>query len=230
MKKDPAEVLKSARQNYDNKKYAEALKDYKWFFDNSTKIESAMFGVKLSYCVGEWRKLGDSYEPALSLYRAELQERKQRLLGGESNWDLFMEFSALCDYDGRKNEVIDVFLAIHKNNKNKEFTEKIFRPIKEDLLSSGYVSICNEYLVDPIRDVEHTIEFHKLNQNYDQKGQSNIDDDKFAESMYNKEAIYLLTVLEESNRAEDFEKVKNKLRSYKFSSEIKAFLDGLGNK
>ena len=230
MKKDPAEVLNSARKNYENKKYAEALKEYKWFFDNSTKTESAMFGVKLSYCVGEWRKLGDSYEPALNIYRAELQDRKQRLLDGESNWDLFMEFSAMCDYDGRKNEVIDVFLVIHKNNKNKEFTEKIFRPIKEDLLYSGYVSICNDYLVDPIRDVEHIIEFHKLNQNYDLRSQANIDDDKFVDDMYNNEAIYLLTVLEKSNRADDFEKVKNKLQSYKFSSEIKIFLDELNNK
>lgn len=228
--KDPGEVLDSARQHVADKDYAEALKDYKWLFENSTNIESSMFGVKHSYCVNEWRKLGDLYEPALQLYRTELKNRKSRLMGGEADWDLFMEFDALCDYDAKKTEVIEVFMAFHNDDKQRKFTESIFGPIKKDLLASGYVEICSNYTPDPIREVGHIIELHRLNIEREKRFENTCDGESFAESMYYDEAGYLLSVLKKSNRTDEFESVKNILRTYYFHEKLENLIIELDKK
>ena len=224
--KDPGEVLDSARSHVASKEYAEALKEYKWFFDNSTKIESAMFGVKHSYCVNEWRELGDLYEPALKLYRNELGKRKKRLIGGEADWGLFMEFKALCEYDDKKNEVVEVFLA-YDNNKQVEFSKRIFDPIKEDLLFLGYLEICSKYTTHPMREAIHIIELHQLNVEYEKNMDQKCGDEKFSDTVYNDEAGFLLTVLKKSNRLDEYKNVKTKLESYYFTEKLKKLIYNL---
>jgi hypothetical protein len=222
--KDPSEVLKSARKHVDNKEYAEALKDYKWFFENSTKIRSSMFGVKHSYCVDEWRKLGNLYKPALELYRAEILKRKNRLIEGETNWDLFMEFDALCEYDDKKNEVVEVFMAFDNDDQKMDFTKRIFSPIKEDLLSFGHIDICSKYTTDPAREAGHIIELHRLNVEFEKERANTPENCSFADTFYNDEAGYLLTVLKKSNRNDEFNKVKNILQSYYFPDNLKQLI------
>jgi len=217
---DPREVLDRARLHVTNKEYAVALQDYKWFFENSTKIRSSLFGVKHSYCVSEWRNLGDLYEPALKLYRTVLNDRKNRLLRGEADWDLFMEFDALCKYDGRKSEVVEVFLSFHNDNQKTKFTKLIFNPIKEDLLSYGYTAICSQYIADPVLEAERIIELHRINMEREERFPIKGKDGSFSDEMYNKDVGFLLTVLKKSNRFDEFESVKNRLKSYYFTEKL----------
>lgn len=229
--KDPGTVLDNARQQVKNGAYSEALKNYVWFFKNSIEIEPAMFGVKHSYCVDEWRKLGEIYEPALLTYREELLNRQEKLLNGSESWELFMEFDTLCQYDGKKNEVIKVFMLFHKKeNQNKDFVESIFNPIKEDLLALGHYNICSEYTKDATRKADQIIHLHRLNIEFEEKSDNKCDNMDFAEKSFIIDANYLLTVLKKTNRIEEFNQVKNKLVSYNPSEELKKLLIGLDNK
>lgn len=230
-KKDPASELDDARINVKNVRYSEALKNYVWFFNNSTEIEPAMFGVKHSYCVGEWRELGNLYKPALLAYREELLKRQKKLLNGSDSWKLFMEFDALCQYDGKKNEVIKVFMNYHKGkNQNKEFAEKIFNPIKEDLLALEFYNICSEYTKDPIRKADQIIYLHRLNVEFEEKSDNQCDNNSFAEDSYISDSSYLLTVLKKTNRNEEFKQVKKKLISHNSSEALKKMLIKLDKK
>lgn len=209
LEKDPAIVLDEARSHVKNKEYAEALKDYVWFFENAERIKKSMAGVRLSYCINEWRKLGNIYEPALIKYREELTKRKERLINGEANWELFWEFKSLSKYDNKDNDVIDIFMSFH-NGKNKKFAAKIFDPIKKDLAILGFFDICNEYTKNPILLADQIIDDYRMRLEMAKKRK---DDLMIAhlENNFIDESRYLLTVLKKNNREKEYVQVRDKL-------------------
>jgi hypothetical protein len=206
MHRDPNYVLESAREHVEKKRYAEALKDYQWFYNNSTEINESLWAVKLSYCLNEWRALGNIYEPALTEFRKELSTRKERLEKGEADVWLFIEYNAFCLSDDKKAEAVDMFMSFH-NGKNKGLAKAIFPQIQFELAEMGYYSVCSEYIKDPIQSLNRVRPLYSLD----------------VES-FNREMLFLLTVLKKNNRNVEYAQLKAKIAelnpSEKFNNEI----------
>ena len=81
----PIEVLATARSAARNGDYPLALDRFEWFFDHALEEDPASFyGVRLSYCVSEWARVGQTYPPALRRLR-ERQQDALRLLDETRN-------------------------------------------------------------------------------------------------------------------------------------------------
>lgn len=206
---DPSFILEKAREYVVNKEYAEALKCYIWFFENSTKIDKSLWAVKLSYCLAEWRELGDIYEPGLREFRNNLYARKKRLENGETDVWVFMEFNAFCEKDDKVREAVELFLKFH-NGKDREFAKVIFPQIQYELGRMGYYEICNEYIKDPIEVFERIRIFNELDQ-----------------EAFNRDILFLLTVLKKSNRDKEYRKLKDKLTDNYINNKLKKEINDL---
>jgi hypothetical protein len=200
--KGPGVVLDEARRNVVKEEYTKALDNYIWFFENSTKLKYSMWAVRLSVCLNEWRELGDVYEPALIKFRDEMSNREERLLKGEHNVYLFMEFHAFCQIDDKEIDAINVFLEFHKG-KDKSFAKKIFSQIKHELLEFGYLDVCNEYVKDPLQELKGIKPLYSIDKEF-----------------YSRETIFLLTVLKMTGRDNEFDQVKIELTSYGLTEKI----------
>jgi hypothetical protein len=202
---EPLFILERARQHFKDKNYEKALKDYSWFFTNSAKVDQSYWAVKLSVCLNEWRALGNVYAPALMEFRKELLTRKERLEKGEDDVWIFFEFSELCLSDGKKQEAVNMFIRIH-NSRNKDFAKAIFPLIRHELADTGYYTICNEYIKNPMQS------FDRAKILYDMGDREN----------FFNEVYFLLDVLKENNRNLEYEQLKGEFYKLNPKDEIKA--------
>ncbi|MCR9247720.1 MAG: hypothetical protein NXI31_22055 [bacterium] len=79
---DPMARLDAGRAAAKAGRYAEALAEYQWFHDESLAIDPAVYGVRLSYALSDWAKLGESYPEALDALRSVRDRKVQDLLRG----------------------------------------------------------------------------------------------------------------------------------------------------
>jgi hypothetical protein len=61
---DPNQILNQARADALAGRYEEALAKYLWFHHHALEIRPSLAGVRLSYALQEWRRLGEFYPPA----------------------------------------------------------------------------------------------------------------------------------------------------------------------
>src|SRR6188508_2272468 len=94
---NPRDALDAARAAFRDKQYPEALASYEWFFDHALDNDpAALYGVRLSYCLDEWARLGAKYPPALQ----RLEERRDQALkafGSARDPERFHDFKAICE-------------------------------------------------------------------------------------------------------------------------------------
>src|SRR4051812_19028994 len=65
MSKNPREILDNARSAFRSGDYPVALERYEYFFDHALDDDDAAFyGVRLSFCLDEWARLGEKYPAA----------------------------------------------------------------------------------------------------------------------------------------------------------------------
>src|SRR5690349_21544262 len=76
---DPQQILNEARDDARAKHYEEALEKYVWFHEHALEYRPSMSGVRLSFALSDWVKLGESYPPALVKLREIRDAVKKRV-------------------------------------------------------------------------------------------------------------------------------------------------------
>lgn len=152
---DHRKILKDTKALVDAERYEEALKAYKKFFKDSTKKQS-LTGVRLSYCLMDWRKLGEKYEPALKSLNelgAKTYSKVEKFL--ENNGDgyskkIFTPIQELVSINqtlGKDDESIALFKRF--DELNLKIAESFFITIKEALNEAGEYELCYKYIKSP---------------------------------------------------------------------------------
>jgi hypothetical protein len=142
----PRVWLNNARAAFREGKYPEALALYDYFFEHALDDDEASFyGVRLSYCLDEWAKLGQVYPPAL----AQLEKKKNDsliLLEQSHNPERFHDFVAICEYLKCSNESIGVFQGYHLSD--RELALSVILYIWDELVAAKQWDLCASYLGD----------------------------------------------------------------------------------
>ena len=143
----PRDALDLARQAARDGHYGEAVANYSYFFDHALDDDPAsLYGVRLSYCLDEWARLGRKFPPAL----VALEERRRealRRLESTREPENFHDFECISKYLGVHGEAIDQFLAFHRSD--SELAKSIVRFVWSKLVNGGHWQICSFYLGDP---------------------------------------------------------------------------------
>lgn len=139
-------ALEEARGFFKKKEFEKALVQYEYFFDHAIEEEESLYGVRLSYCLDEWARLGATYSPALERLQYKAEEARDLLLRNR-NAERFHDYISICQYLKRDSAPIDLFLSLHKSD--PELAKSVVRFIWDELVDAGHWAVCASYLFDP---------------------------------------------------------------------------------
>ncbi|MFO1367972.1 MAG: hypothetical protein U1F46_03180 [Marinagarivorans sp.] len=152
---DIQEVLSEARDAFQNNDFSHALERYEYFFDHALDADPySYYGVRLSYCLNEWAKLGAEYPPALVRLEQKAEESVRLLLQTKTP-EYFHDFVSMCRYLMWVSRPIEQFLAIH--DLDAELARSIVRFIWRELVSDERWTVCNVYLGNPMSDYQNCL-------------------------------------------------------------------------
>lgn len=146
--------LADARAAFDAEEFSAALRNYEYFFDHALEEDESFYGVRLSYCLDEWSRLGSKYPPAQERLQFKAEEAHQLLLSTREP-SRFHDYMAICEYLRRGSASIDAFLALHRSD--RELAESIVRFIWDELVDSKQWEVCASYLVNPPSDYANAL-------------------------------------------------------------------------
>ena len=150
----PWVILDEARADATSGRYAEALAKHVWFFENALKYAPAMYGVRLSFALSDWKALSDSYPPALEKLKAERDDAAGKVRESKDSRHSFHDFKSinrvLCE-DARTAEL---FLWLDANN--PATASVVYDLAQPALVKAENYRICGKYL-DPDRSLERMV-------------------------------------------------------------------------
>jgi hypothetical protein len=139
--------LEAARDARKKGEYSEALRHYAYFFEHALDGDPAsLYGVRLSYCLDEWARLGKVYPPALEALNERRKEALRRFEATQEPED-FHDFEVISKYLDVHDEAIDSFMAYHATD--RRLAALAVRFVWSKLVARGAWDICGCYIGDP---------------------------------------------------------------------------------
>ncbi len=131
---DPDDVLAEARTLANVGRLGEALACYEWYFANAVRIDRAHRGVRRSFVLSDWAKLGEVYPAArVSLIQQFTAAAECAKETGEI--EAFLDADATSDYLGMQEAFIDLLrdmMSRWPEIARKVYPEVILRVIEQD--------------------------------------------------------------------------------------------------
>jgi hypothetical protein len=92
---NPESILDEAEADSAAGRYANSLAKFVWFFENAVKYDPALSGVRVSYALGGWEGLGESYPPALEKLKTVRDEAAQNARQEKDSISSFNDFASI---------------------------------------------------------------------------------------------------------------------------------------
>lgn len=132
--------------------FKKALQRHIWYHDHALEYDRALTGVRLSFALNDWKKLGEQYPPALEAMK-KIRDKKTRLVTKNGSTDLFGDVVALNRTLNEDNKTVDLFKTVEA--KQPEAAKSCFRWAKATLFAANQYSTINKYLGDPVKEFEN---------------------------------------------------------------------------
>ena len=105
---NPMERKRLGTEMMNEGRYAEALEHFLWCFDEGGKTP-AFTGVRVSFLLGDIKKLGEVYPPAREAMLARRDASEQMILNGQPNIMDVFEYQQLNEHLGQRDQTLKVF-------------------------------------------------------------------------------------------------------------------------
>jgi hypothetical protein len=113
---DPRVRLENGQKAAREGRFEDALNEYIWFHEHALEHDQGYYGVRLSFALGFWMELADSY-PAAKDKILEIRDRKAALLAsGNGNRALFHDVEAINEFLGEEKNTYDLFVTMTFNS------------------------------------------------------------------------------------------------------------------
>jgi uncharacterized protein YozE (UPF0346 family) len=208
---EPRDALDEARSAASQGDFQKALIKYEYFFDHALDDDpAALYGVRLSYCLNEWARIGRRYEPA---HKALVERKADSLHLFEESKDpeRFHDFVAICKYLKRTDEAISEFVRL--DGSDFELARTAYRFISKDLVEAEEWELCGRYIDDSSAAYELALskfdEAWSVGQNDDVIGGGEYND--FVRRMYVRDVSSLLLILKHCNRTHEYSLVRARI-------------------
>jgi hypothetical protein len=144
---DAAEkALNEARDFAEAGDYAKALERHEWFHKNALSIRPSYYGVRLSFALGDWKRLGEKYPPALASLKAIRDAGAAALVAGKADRAMFHDVSSINQTLEEDGSTVALLKELHA--KQPALAKKCFRFAQETLLAEGEIDLFVEYAGD----------------------------------------------------------------------------------
>jgi len=161
---NPQQILDEAQSDAKAGRYEDALAKHVWFHENALRVDPSYYGVRLSFALADWVKLGSQYPKALEKLREIRDEKDAKLRGGLRDRDLFDDVASINQYLGESTRTVSLFKELH--SANPQFAQDSFELAVEALVEAGEFSLCKECLGDPDGRFSKMVESRKRGLEY----------------------------------------------------------------
>ncbi|MFZ6779885.1 hypothetical protein ACO0LD_23880 [Undibacterium sp. Ji83W] len=152
------QVLDKAMEAHAAKEYETSLVSYEWFFEHALDEDNAsLYGVRLSYCLFGWARLGQEYEPA----RIRLEQKfahSIEALEQSRNLTYFHDYAAIGASLNQQETVLKKFMGYH--HADSELAAQIVHFIWDELVASPHIAVCSTYMDDALAFYETKLKTH----------------------------------------------------------------------
>lgn len=149
---DMTKYLKETQELVRAGKHEEALKRFIWFHEHALEYEPAMSGVRRSFALGFWKKLGDAYPPALEAMISLRDADEQLLREGKGCSSLFHDLFALNRTLEEEEKTLELFELIQAVDPKKAKTYWII--VKQMVLGLKRYDLAKLFIPDPEAEFE----------------------------------------------------------------------------
>ena len=145
---NPQKIYNEARADSDAGQYANALAKYVWFFQSALKYDPAQSGVRVSFALSSWAKLGKSYPPALDKLKAVRDEAEQNVRQGKDVLNAVGDFVAIDDTlkDYNKTSELFIWLDAGKPELAKTVFDRTQHQLLPALVREKQYQLCGKYI------------------------------------------------------------------------------------
>ena len=220
------EILENAAELTSSGNFAEALKIYTTFFDE-TKGEPGLTGVRLSYCLKAWSELAQKYPPALNALKEKSDEVRRHLSTqvhveidiDDFDLDLFHEIVSINAEIGRDLETIELFQQFEAN---AELIPFFFIYIKRLLFKYEKYELCLKYSKTTDAYIEYWQDnFTRLCEYFQENSPEQLDTILKHQV---EELNFQLAVLSKNNKLSDSKKIVSDIIRYLNLTEYKTYI------
>lgn len=149
---NPRETLDLARKAFRSGDFPVALELYDHFFEHALDDDPySLYGVRLSYCLDEWARLGKRYPLALERLKQK-GEIALRLFASSRNPERFHDYVAICEFLKCPDQSMREFLAYH--HADRDLAQPIVRFVWNALVASERWEVCACYVASGIQHYE----------------------------------------------------------------------------
>lgn len=128
-------------------RFEEALAHFVWFHEYALQEDPAYRGVRLSFALSYWLELAEQYPPAMAEYQAKLNDKIDRLLGGELSRGLFHDVEAMNESLNADETTAEVFAVL--DAAHPEFAQSCARIAVPALVRVKRYALAAKYVPEP---------------------------------------------------------------------------------
>ena len=141
---NPQAILREARADATAGRNENALAKYVWFHHNAVKLNKALYGVRNSFAVSDWARLGKAYAPALAKMRETRDAALEDVKQGKNTREAFGDVVAINRALGEDDRTHELFL--HLDAKQPEMAKQVYRIAQRILIEKKEYKLCGKYL------------------------------------------------------------------------------------
>jgi hypothetical protein len=156
----PKNVLVEARAFIAQGKYDAALEKYLWFHRHALEHNEALAGVRLSFALDEWVKLGEVYPPARDALLSVRDDAVKAFADGNGSFTLFMDVAAINGYLHDDARTVQLFKRMHQGQ--PELAWQCYAVAEPTLVESGEYATCVSYLPDLEEKLEAILQSYRM--------------------------------------------------------------------
>lgn len=219
---DPSLILDEAQSDYDKSRYDEALRKHIWFHENALKYKTSLYGVRLSFALGYWHRLGEAYPPAMVELKRMRDETREKILAGERVRDLFHDFSSINRVLSEDSLTANLFREL--DHKNPEVAKEVFTVASTSLVLVKDYDLYAKY-IDSDSQARSMIEMFQRNLILAKDSTFSNDHRETITQHFSNQATTMISILSLSNRQAEARKVAEEFIEVYPDSTFMALID-----
>ena len=226
---DLGQLISNANEDMQNKDYAMALVKRVWFHQYALEVNESYSAVRLSFGLGGWSRLGETYPPAKTLLRYVANYAKRTLMNDpKTHFSLVQEYVSINRVLERTDQSISFFKWLDKQH--PEIASRNFQLFQDVLTQHEQFSIYNKYL-NPNVDFSQMASSYIRSIDANKKGvygdkQRSQEMLEFEANNFAYNVSRLIAILVIGERLDDAKNIAKKAKSELNSDE---FIDSLNN-
>ena len=204
---DPVEIRDEAEADIEQGRLDLAAEKYLWYHHNALEYQPSLYGVRLSYALGDWRELAGKYPPALQDMRLVRDRAEESLRTKSGDSYAFHDFVALNDVLKEDGRTIELFKWLDQNDRH--LARSIFNTAQDALVAGSEYALCEKYIVGRnsfdsiIEDHESTVS--RFTERYKDEPDTNIFET--FDMMFARKTSFIIAILVNRDRLSEAESI-----------------------